>query len=244
MSRSSSRRRLVCPLAVIVAVTAIGCGGHDDRAALEEIAKQQKEILAKLDGLEKAVAQVKAAPAAARPQIDPNRVYTIPVGASATKGAADAKVTVVEFADYQCPFCAQAAPLVQQVLDAYPKDVRVVYKQFPLTTIHQNALPAAKAAVAAGKQGKFWEMHEALYQNSRNLSPEKLKELAQQIGLDVARWEKDMASPEVMAQIAQDQADGRNADVTGTPTIFVNGKRLMNRSLDGFKAMIDPVVKG
>ena len=244
MMRSTARDRVLLPLAILTLAILPGCGGRDERADLAEIKKQQQEILAKLDGLEKAVAQVKAAPAAARPQIDPNKVYQIPVGGSSTKGAADAKVTVVEFADYQCPFCAQAVPLVQQVLDAYPKDVRVVYKQFPLTSIHPNALPASKAALAAGKQGKFWEMHELIYQNSRQLSPDKLKELAQQLGLDVARWERDMASPEVMAQIEQDQKDGRAADVTGTPTIFVNGKRLMNRSLDGFKAMIDPIVKG
>src|SRR5262249_9418115 len=148
-----------------------------------------------------------------------------------------------EFADFQCPFCAQATPLVDQVLQAYPKDVKYAFKQFPLTSIHPNALPAAKAAIAAGKQGKYWEMHDELFKNSRDLSADKLKEIAGQVGLDVARWEKDMASPDVQAQIDKELGDGKSADVQGTPTFFVAGKRLQTRTLDGFKAMIDDAMK-
>jgi len=126
------------------------------------------------------------------------------------------------------------------VLQAYPSDVNFVYKQFPLpATMHPNAMNASKAAVAAGKQGKFWEMHDIMFKNNRELTYDKLKEYAGQIGLDVARWEKDFASPEVQAQIDKEMAEGRAADVQGTPTFFVNGKRLGNRSLDGFKQMID-----
>jgi protein-disulfide isomerase len=134
--------------------------------------------------------------------------------------------------------------LVDQVLEAYPKDVNFVYKQFPLpATMHPNALPASKAALAAAKQGKFWEMHDIMFKNSRELSFDKLKEYAGQIGLDVPRWEKDFASPDVQAQIDKEMAEGRSADVQGTPTFFVNGKRVMNRSVDGFKQMIDEAIK-
>ncbi len=126
------------------------------------------------------------------------------------------------------------------MLQAYPSDVNFVYKQFPLpATMHPNAMNASKAAVAAGKQGKFWEMHDIMFKNNRELTYDKLKEYAGQIGLDVARWEKDFASPEVQAQIDKEMAEGRAADVQGTPTFFVNGKRLGNRSLEGFKQMID-----
>lgn len=219
------------------------CGGNP--ADIEEIKKGQKDILAKLDSLDKAVAAVKAAPAAApsRPQVDPNKVYNIPVGDSALKGPKDAKVTIIKFSDYQCPFCSQAATLVEDVLKQYPKDVNLVYKQFPLTSIHPNAMPASKAALAAGKQGKYWEMHEIMFKNMRELSGDKLKQYAQQIGLDMARWEKDMASPEIDAQIQREMKEGSAADVQGTPTIFVNGKRVMNRSVEGFKTMIDEVLK-
>ena len=126
----------------------------------------------------------------------------------------------------------------------YPNDVNFVYKQFPLpATMHPNAMPAAKAAAAAGKQGKFWEMHDMLFQNSRELGFDMLKEYAGKIGLDVARWEKDFNSPEIEQQVQKEMAEGRSADVTGTPTFFVNGKRVMNRSVEGFKDMIEAAKK-
>jgi len=219
-----------------------GCGASP--ANVKEIKKGQKEILAKLDALDKAVQQVKAAPAAAaRPQVDPNKVYPLAVGDSPSKGAADAKVTIVEFSDYQCPFCSQAEPLLDQVMQAYPKDVKRVYKQFPLTSIHPNALPASKAAVAAGKQGKFWEMHAKLFGNQRELSPDNYKKWAEELKLDMARFEKDLASPDVQGAIDKEMQEARAADVTGTPTIFVNGKRLQQRSFEGFKAAIDAALQ-
>lgn len=232
--------RAFVPLAAVAIIAA--CGNPAD---IEEIKKGQKDILAKIEGLEKTVSQIKAAPAAApgRPQIDPNKVYTIPLGNSPVKGDPGGSVTIVKFSDYQCPFCAQSAPLVDEVLKAYPKGVKFTYKQFPLTSIHPNAMPASKAALAAGKQGKYWEMHKVLFEHMRELGPDKLKEYAQQVGLDVPRWEKDMASSEIQKQVDEEMAQARAADVTGTPTFFVNGKRVMNRSVDGFKALIDEALK-
>jgi protein-disulfide isomerase len=117
--------------------------------------------------------------------------------------------------------------------------VNFVYKQFPLTAIHPNAMPAAKAVVAAGKQGKFWEMHDIVFANMRELGPDKLKEYAGKVGVDVPRWEKDMNSPETEATVKKEMDEARAADVSGTPTFFVGGKRVMNRSFEGFKQMID-----
>lgn len=231
-------RPAIATLALIAAVWA--CGGSP--ADIEELKKGQKEILDKLAALDKTVQQIKtAAPAAApaRPAMDPNKVYNIPLANSPVRGPDTAKVTVVEFSDYQCPFCGQAEGLMKQVLETYPKDVRLVYKQFPLTTIHPQAMPAAKAALAAGRQGKYWEMHSLLFENQRQLGPDKFTEFAEKLQLDVPQFQKDMESPEVLAQINREMQDGKAADVTGTPTIFVNGKRLMNRSFDGFKQMIE-----
>jgi protein-disulfide isomerase len=132
---------------------------------------------------------------------------------------------------------------VDQVLKAYPNEVKFVYKEFPLSSIHQNALNAAKAAVAAQKQGKFWEMHDKLFANQRALSPDNLKQYAKGIGLNVAKFEKDMTSPEVQKQIADDMKLAQEADVRGTPTLFLNGKRVMNRSFEGLKQMIDEALK-
>jgi protein-disulfide isomerase len=232
-------RSAIAPLALLVLVYA--CGGGGNPTEIEDLRKGQKEILERLATLDKTVQQIKSAPPAApaHPQIDPDRTYTIPLTNAPVRGADTAKVTVVEFADYQCPFCGQAESLMKQVLEAYPKDVRLVYKQFPLTTIHPQAMPAAKAALAAGRQGKYWEMHDLLFENQRQLGPDKYTEFAEKLALDVPQFQKDMESPEVLAQINRDIQDGKAADVRGTPTLFVNGKRLMNRSFDGFRQMID-----
>ncbi len=131
---------------------------------------------------------------------------------------------------------------MDQVLQAYPQEVKFVYKQFPLP-MHANAMNASRAALAAGKQGKFWEMHDKLFANQRTLDPDKLKEYAQQIGLDRAQFEKDMASPDVQKQIQEEMSLGQQVEVSGTPTLFVNGKRVINRSFEGLKQMIDQALK-
>src|SRR5688572_19385170 len=230
-------------LAVAAVVALLGCGATPQD--VDELKKNQKDILAKLDALTGEVKKVQTA--GARPagpaQPDPNKVYALNVGSSPIKGPKEAPVTIVEFSDYQCPFCAQADALIEEVLADYPNDVRFVYKQFPLTTIHPNAMPASKAALAAGKQGKYWEMHKVLFQNSRALGPEQLKQYAQQVGLDVAKWEADMNSPEIAEHVNAEMREAQAAEVRGTPSIFVNGKRLMNRSKDGFKVMIDEALK-
>ena len=132
---------------------------------------------------------------------------------------------------------------MDQVLQAYPKDVNFVMKQFPLRQIHPNADPAARASLAAGKQGKFWEMHDELYKNARNLSPETFKGIAEKIGLDAKKFEADMNSDEVKKQVDEELKQGEAASVRGTPSFFINGKVAQNRSVEGFKAQIDEELK-
>jgi len=132
--------------------------------------------------------------------------------------------------------------VVDQVLQAYPTQVKFIYKEFPLP-MHANAMPAARAALAAGKQGKFWEMHDKLFANQRALTPENIKQFAQDLGLDMAKFEQDMASPEVQQQIDADMALARQVQVSGTPSLFLNGKRVSNRSVEGIKQMIDEALK-
>jgi len=224
-----------------LALAAPGCAQKSD---IDAVQATQKEILAKLEKLEKDIAAKPAAPAAAqRPQVDPNKVYEIPVGNSAVRGPKDAPVTIVMFSDFQCPFCAQTTPVLDEVLKAYPNDVNFVMKQFPLRQIHPNADPAARAAIAAGKQNKFWEMHDDLYKNSKNLSPETIKGIAEKIGLDMKRFEADQNSDEVKKQVDAELALGAKNDVRGTPSFFVNGKIAQNRTVDGFKAQIDAELK-
>jgi protein-disulfide isomerase len=129
-------------------------------------------------------------------------------------------------------------------LAAYPKEVRFVYKQFPLEQIHPNAMNAAKASLAAGKQGKFWEMHDELFKIAKDLSMPNIRQKAEELKLDLKKFDADMAAPETEKAVRADLDAGRTADVTGTPTIFINGKRVTNRSVDGMKAMVDEALKG
>ena len=131
---------------------------------------------------------------------------------------------------------------MDQVLQAYPKDVNFVYKNYPLP-MHPNADPAARAVLAAGKQGKFWEMHDELFKNFRTLSPETIKGLAEKNGLDMKKFEADMNSDEIKQQVQREMREGQNAMVRGTPSFFINGKVAQNRSLEGFKAQIDEELK-
>jgi protein-disulfide isomerase len=124
------------------------------------------------------------------------------------------------------------------VLDKYPNDVKLVTKHFPLPS-HKFARQAAIAALAADKQGKFWEFHEKIFENSKSLSDAKVQEMAKELKLDEGKFNKDLKDPAIQQLISRDITNGRQAGVRGTPTIFVNGKRLQNRSLQGFQQLIE-----
>jgi protein-disulfide isomerase len=123
------------------------------------------------------------------------------------------------------------------VLEKNPQTVKLVFKNMPLK-FHQMAMPAARAALAAQEQGKFWEFHDRLFAEKK-LSKVSIARIAQELNLDIARFEKDMASPETQARINKDLQDAQKAGVTGTPTAFINGRLLKQRSLEGFQAIID-----
>lgn len=142
------------------------------------------------------------------------------------RGPANARVTLVEFSDFQCIYCAQAEPNVQKVLATYPNDVALVYVNFPLTSIHAFALPAAQAFLAAAKQGQAWPMHDLLFQNHSNLSDANLVTWAQSLGLDITQFNADRASAAIADEIAQDQALAISLGVEATPTFFINGRKL------------------
>jgi protein-disulfide isomerase len=165
-------------------------------------------------------------------------VQNIDISGAPFKGPADAPVTIVEFTDFQCPYCAKVVPALNQALEKNPDKVKLVYKAFPLST-HPFARKAAAAAVAAGRQGKFWEFHDLLFQNYNRLNDQVIQELAQQLGLDMQKFDKDMNDPQITQVVNQDYLDGRKAEVRGTPTIFINGALLSNTSPEGFQAAID-----
>jgi protein-disulfide isomerase len=131
---------------------------------------------------------------------------------------------------------------VAQVLEAYPKEVKFVYKNYPLP-FHKQAMPAAKAAIAAGKQGKFWEMHDRIFENFRKLNDDIYATWAGELGLNVDQFKTDMASAETQALVDTEMKQARTAGVRGTPTIFINGKKPQGRSLALYKQMIDEMLK-
>jgi protein-disulfide isomerase len=124
------------------------------------------------------------------------------------------------------------------VLGQYPKDVKLVFKNFPLQN-HAYAMKAATAALAAQSEGKFWELHDLLFKNYNQLNDKKVKEIVKELDLNEKEFEKKMADPQIIQKVRQDSMDGIAAGVNGTPTLFINGKLLRNRSLEGFKEIIE-----
>jgi protein-disulfide isomerase len=133
-------------------------------------------------------------------------------------------------------------PLLRQVLEKYPNDVKLVVKHFPLP-MHVYARKAAIAALAAGRQGKFWEIHEKLFTNQKDLSDAKVEAIAQELGLNMEQFNKDLKDSAIASLIDRDINNGREANVQGTPTIFVSGKLLNQRSLQGFQEAIEAELK-
>jgi len=170
---------------------------------------------------------------------DPNQRYSIDVAGAPRKGNAKAAVTIVEFSDFQCPFCARVEPTLDQIEKAYGDKVQVVFKHLPLR-IHPKAPAAHAAAEAAHQQGKFWEMHDLIFSHQNEMSPETYEKYAQQIGLDVDRFRKDVASPKVRERVQSDSDQAAKLGVTGTPAFFVNGRFLSGaQPLPSFKRIID-----
>ena len=133
-------------------------------------------------------------------------------------------------------------PVLEQVLEKNPNQVKLVFKNFPIRN-HKFALPAAIAALAADKQGKFWEFHDLLFKDYNRLNEQKVKEIAQQLKLDIKKFEKDRKDPRIRAMINRDMAEGNRAGVRGTPTVFINGRLLRNRNPAGFQELIEKALK-
>jgi protein-disulfide isomerase len=165
----------------------------------------------------------------------------VQVGNSPERGPKNAPVTIVEFSDFQCPFCGRVEPTIKQIEDTYKGKVRLVWKNQPLS-FHPNAMPAAEAAMAAYAQGneKFWEMHDKLFANQTALSPAMYEQTAKDIGLDMSKWKSDVESHKYSSQIQADMSAGSAVGASGTPTFFITGKRVVGAlPFDSFKQVID-----
>ena len=154
-------------------------------------------------------------------------------------GPASARLTMVEFGDFQCPYCGAVQPTVKQVLATYPNDVALAFVNFPLT-MHPYALPAAEAFMAADRQGKAWEMHDQMFANQQALTDADLDGYAQVIGLDLVQFDSDRSSPEIADEVAQDKALGISLGVDSTPTFFIAGSWIVgNQPFSEFQKAIE-----
>jgi protein-disulfide isomerase len=175
------------------------------------------------------------------PPYQPPKVAVDATGPS--KGPATAPVTIVEFSDFECPFCVRAEGTVKEVLAAYPGKVRLVYRDYPLPN-HSKAPKAAEAAHCAGDQGKYWEMHDKLFANAQKLDVADLKAHAREVGLDGGKFDQCLDSGAKAKEVELHKKAGDDAGVSGTPAFFINGRLLSGaQPLEAFKAIIDEELK-
>jgi protein-disulfide isomerase len=156
-----------------------------------------------------------------------------------TRGPDHAGVTIVEFGDFECPNCKQASPAVKLLLERFDERVRFAFRHFPLTEVHPHALMAAQAAEAAGGQGKFWQMHDLLFENQTHLKAQHLHSYAERLGLDMARYTAEMDDEIYLQRVREHMDSARRSGARGTPTFFVNG-RIQDVSF-GLRALFDAV---
>lgn len=234
--------------AIIVAAFILGVGVLATTFFLTQAVDRTSLRLAAVEGsIEKARSAVAgAAPAAPRPAArqpargpDPDKVHQIATQGSPRKGPSDARVTLIEFSDFQCPYCSRVGPTLQRVATEYADQVAIVFKHMPLD-FHTKARPAHRASEAAHLQGRFWEMHDLVFDNQANLSEAQYVAYAEQLGLDVARFERDMASAAVEKRVEADTREAAKLGVRGTPSFFINGRYFSGaQPFSEFKRRID-----
>ena len=160
------------------------------------------------------------------------------------KGPSNAKVTVVLFSDFQCPFCSRAVPVLKEIEDGYKGKVRIAFKQLPLP-FHDKAHLAAEAALAANEQGKFWPYHDKLFANQQALDRPSLEKYAEELGLNMSKFKAALDSGKFKDKVDSDAKEGAAVGATGTPTFFINGTKVVGaQPFDAFKTVIDTELKG
>ena len=173
-----------------------------------------------------------------------NKTHDFKLADTPVKGNPEADVKLVEFADFQCPHCRMVVPIMDEVSKKYGDKIAFYYKHFPLPS-HPQAMLAAQASEAAHRQGKFWPMHAMIFENQESLSKAKLRSFAQELGLNMDKFNKDFESSEVATHVTQQRAEGETAQIDGTPSLFINGKRYMGeKSVEAISAEIDKAMAG
>lgn len=169
-------------------------------------------------------------------------IHAIDISGSPYKGPSNAPVAIVVFSDFQCPYCERIRTIFDKIREQYPKQVKVVYMQFPLSS-HKYSLSAAKASIAAAAQGKFWEFHDLIFNNYKELNDSKFQEFRSALKLDKTKFDQVMESPETLVKINKDKRQGVKADVRGTPTVFVNGRMIRPAVYQNIKVAVEESLK-
>lgn len=181
-------------------------------------------------------------PAPTQPSGAPVDRARLEAGGNVLQEGSNAPVTIVEYSDFECPFCGRAAPTVNGVLQKYGNKIKLVYKHFPLS-FHPNAKPAALASECAAEQGKFGEYHDKLFENQTALSAANLKQYAVDLGLNVEQFNQCLDTAEYSSKVDAQFAEGSQFGVSGTPTFFINGQKLVGaQPTESFEAVIDPLL--
>ena len=226
MKRLSIAAMAICVAGLVACNQASAGGSFNQQARLEQLEKDFNQVKEEFEVLKYALDKrgISLEQAKAEMEAD-NKVWDIPVDDSPVFGAENPKLTIVEFTEFQCPYCSRIAPTMQELNKKYPNEIKFVYKHFPLS-FHANARSAAAASIAAQKQGKFWEFRYALAPHSRELGDSIYVEVAKQIGLNIEQFNKDRVLDDAMnARIDKDFNLGAQVGVQGTPNFYINGKR-------------------
>jgi len=243
-SKKLSEQRKVCDELVTKLCTALGKESKSCKM-VEEQTKQFPPERCKsfMEHYDEVLASLQREEAKNKP-LSPELMAKLTAGDPPSHGKADAAVTIVEFSDFQCPYCSRAAEVVKKIRETYGDKVRFVFREFPLS-FHNNAAAAAALSLEAQAQGKFWEMHDLLFANQKELSREKLEEYAKKVGLDAAKVKKALDENVYKARIDEDTKLGTEVGVDGTPSMFLNGERVANPTdFEGLKKLIDAKLGG
>ena len=202
-----------------------------DHLRTQKVNEQRQSYLQGLRGQSKVTVLLQE-PTSARYDVSGDRGFS--------RGPKDAPVTIVEFSDFQCPFCKTANATVKQVLDKYPGKVRLVFRDYPIASLHPQAPKAHEAARCAGDQAKFWEYHDVLFERSPKMSPQDLKQYALDLKLDAAAFDQCLDSGKHTAGVDKDFQEGAGLGLTGTPSFFINGKQIVGaQPLATFQRIVD-----
>jgi protein-disulfide isomerase len=231
-------RSLLVGLGIVGTLT--GCQKIADHYIDSYLERNGPKVMAKLQGRQR---QMDSAQIEQQFDQQLKNPVQIPIGSSPVLGPADAPITLVEFSDFECPFCSRVVPTIKQLQQEYPGKIKLVFKHMPLP-MHQNAKLAARASIAAQNQDKFWEMHDRIFANQKGITEASVKQWAKELKLNLAKFTADLSSPATNARVEQDIQLANTVGARSTPTFYMNGAQIRGAlPIDMWKKFVAKVMK-